>query len=191
MTNEGPEEGEENDPPEVTHAHPVEGDPGEEKILPPALPNRRSDGAEVPWAWTGPPLPGQGRLSEQEDRTWGMLCHLASFAGLLVPTLGNILGPLLVWLIKRNDSPYVDAHGKESLNFQISLSIYLLAGGGILTVFGFLLGFVICLGPLVVAMMGVAVSALVIVGIIYQIVGSVRAKEGNFLRYPMTIRFFR
>ena len=53
-----------------------------------------------------------------------MLCHASALARILLSFLGHILGPLVVWLIKRGDSPEIDAHGKESFNFQISMLIY-------------------------------------------------------------------
>lgn len=151
--------------------------------FPPALPRRNP--------WEQIPLPGQGQLSESEDRTWGMLCHLAAFAGLLLPSLGNIIGPLIVWLIKRDTSPFVDAHGKESLNFQISMTIYLYVGGTVVFGISVVLSLLICLGSLMSIFLGLLLSCLVIVAIIYQIVAAIRAKEGGFLRYPLTIRFFR
>ena len=64
--------------------------------------------------------------TQTEPRTIATICHLASFAGFLMP-FGNILGPLVVWLIKRHDSPYIDYPGKEALNFQITLILYLIA----------------------------------------------------------------
>ena len=58
----------------------------------------------------------------KDDQNWAMACHLSALAGFLVP-FGNIAGPLLVWLLKRAEIPLVDAHGKEALNFQITVSI--------------------------------------------------------------------
>ena len=58
----------------------------------------------------------------QQARQWAMLCHLAAFAGLAVP-FGNLLGPLIVWQMKKDVDPFVDAQGKEALNFQISVAI--------------------------------------------------------------------
>ena len=141
--------------------------------------------------WGALPLPGQGSLAESEDRTWGMLCHLAAFAGLLLPTLGNILGPLVVWLIKKDASPFVDAHGKESLNFQISMSLYLLLGGMVSTVAFFALALLPCFGVIGVVILGLALSALAIFALVYQVIAAIRANEGGFLYYPLTIRFFR
>src|ERR1700744_3603228 len=57
-----------------------------------------------------------------ESRTWGMLCHLSALA-MLIFSWGAIVGPLVVWLIKRNESSFVDDNGKESLNFQITIFI--------------------------------------------------------------------
>jgi hypothetical protein len=62
--------------------------------------------------------------SNSEERNWAMTCHLASFAGYVLP-LGNIIGPLVAWLMKRDEFPLVDDQGKEALNFQISMTIYL------------------------------------------------------------------
>jgi uncharacterized Tic20 family protein len=156
---------------------------------PPALTEISEEPPARPWEPF--PLPGKGELSESEDRTWGMLCHLMAFAGLLLPTLGNIIGPLVVWLIKKDVSPFVDAHGKESLNFQISISIYLLVGGVLTFIYGAIFSLILCFGSLLTIFLGVALSCLGIFAIVYQIVAGVRANEGGFLRYPITIRFFR
>ena len=89
--------------------------------------------------------------------------------------LGHILGPLVVWLIKRGDSPEIDAHGKESLNFQISMLIYD-AIAAILCIF--LIGI-----PILIALW-VANTVLVIIA-------SVKASEGKFYQYPFTIRLIK
>jgi uncharacterized Tic20 family protein len=57
-----------------------------------------------------------------EEKTLGMLCHLMAFCGYVIP-FGNLLGPLVIWLTKKDASPFVDDQGKESLNFQITVSI--------------------------------------------------------------------
>jgi len=113
--------------------------------------------------------------NEKDARLWGMLCHLAALVTLLWIPLGNILGPLVVWLIKRNDYPFVDQQGKESLNFQVSMTIYMLVA----VVLTF-----ICIGmPLLI---GLAVADLVLV-----IIASVKISNGEEFRYPCTIRFFK
>ena len=69
-----------------------------------------------------------------------MLCHATALAGFFVPWAGHILGPLIVWLAKRSDSPEIDENGKESLNFQISMLIYnVIAGVLCLVLIGFIL----------------------------------------------------
>jgi len=67
--------------------------------------------------------------SASDVRIWNVLCHATALAGFFVPWAGHILGPLIIWLAKRGDSPEIDAHGKESLNFQISMLIYNVMSG--------------------------------------------------------------
>lgn len=124
----------------------------------------------------GPPpspgLPPPPVTAPTNVRTFAMLCHLSAFGGFFVP-LGNVWGPLIFWLIKRDEMPEVDAHGKESLNFQLSMSIYVFVS--------FILSFLLIGIPLLIA---TAIFWLVAV-----IVASVRANNGDFYRYPLTIRF--
>ena len=81
---------------------------------------------------------------DKDARMWAMMCHLSALAMYVLPTLGNIIGPLIVWLIKREESSFIDEHGKESLNFQISVTIYSVA----ISVTGVIL-MIVCIGPLV------------------------------------------
>jgi len=105
------------------------------------------------------------------DRTWDVLCHISALAGFVVP-FGNIIGPLILWLIKRQELPSVDAHGKEALNFQISVTIYMaVAAVLMLVIIGFFL------------MIGIAVAAIVLV-----VIAAVKASNGELYRYPLTIR---
>jgi len=110
----------------------------------------------------------------KEEKTFGMLCHLLAFSGLIVP-FGTVLGPLVMWLIKKDQSAYVDAQGKEALNFQISMLIYSFISG--------ILIFVI-IGILTSIVLG-------IFWLIVVIIASIRANEGILYRYPLTIRFFK
>lgn len=113
----------------------------------------------------GPP-PGGSNV-----HTWAVVCHVAAFAGFVVP-FGNIIGPLIVWLLKRHDDPAIEAHGKESVNFQISMTIYtLIAGVLILAVVGIIL-----------------LPALVILNVVLVIVAAIKASNGETWRYPVTIR---
>ena len=60
-------------------------------------------------------------LSDKEARKWAMLCHLSALSGLLGNGIGFLIGPLVVWLIKRDDAPQIDEQGKEALNFQLTM----------------------------------------------------------------------
>ena len=110
-----------------------------------------------------------------EVRTWTVACHAASLLGFFVPAGGHILPPLIVWLMKRAESSEVDAHGKESLNFQFSMLIYSIIAGILMLV---LIGFVLL--PL-----------LHVLNLVFVIIASLRASEGQLYRYPLTIRFLK
>jgi uncharacterized Tic20 family protein len=71
-----------------------------------------------------PPLPAGAAAAFPSVRTWTILCHASALLGVCFHFPGHIVGPLIVWLAKRHDSPEIDAHGKESLNFQISMLVY-------------------------------------------------------------------
>ena len=113
--------------------------------------------------------------SSRDVRTWNVLCHATALAGFFVPWAGHILGPLIVWLAKRNDSPEIDENGKESLNFQISMLIYNVIAGVLCLV---LIGFIL-------------LAILHILNLVLVIVASIQTSEGKFYRYPMTIRLIK
>ena len=113
--------------------------------------------------------------SSRDVRTWNVLCHATALAGFFVPWAGHILGPLIVWLAKRSDSPEIDEYGKESLNFKISMLIYNVIAGVLCLV---LVGFIILV-------------ILHILNLVLVIVASIQASEGKFYRYPMTIRLIK
>ena len=62
---------------------------------------------------------------DKDARTWGMICHLMSLSGYLIP-FGNIIGPLIIWAVKKDEYPFVDDQGKEAMNFQLTLTIVFL-----------------------------------------------------------------
>jgi uncharacterized protein len=112
--------------------------------------------------------------NETEARTWNMLCHLSALAGFLVP-FGTVLGPLLVWQIKKNQLPSVIEHGKAALNFQLTALIIALA----LCVLGVILSFV-CIGALLFPVAGLVVLA----GIVFAVIAGIKANDGQPYRYP-------
>jgi uncharacterized protein len=136
---------------------------------------------------TVPPLqPGNPSAAASSTRAWEVLCHLSSLLGLLGVPLGNILAPLVVWLLKRGESAGVDAHGKESLNFHISWSLYWVLAFAIVVALCFvLIGFVMLPGLLILGVVGW------ITMLILTIIGSVKASNGELYRYPLTIRFLK
>jgi uncharacterized protein len=105
-------------------------------------------------------------------RTWCILVHATALVGFLVPVAGHVVGPLIIWLAKRQDSPEIDAHGKESLNFQISMLIW----NAIAAI-------------LIIVLIGIPILILLhILNIIFVIVASIQASEGKLYRYPLAIR---
>ena|SRR3712207_5175301 len=124
------------------------------------------------------PAPASG----PSTRTWTVVCHVSALAGFIIPAAGHLLGPLIVWLLKRDDSPEIDAHGKESLNFQISMFIYT----AVLGVVCFVLMFVL-IGFLLIPLFGI----LYVADIVLVIVASLKANEGQLYRYPFTIRLIK
>jgi hypothetical protein len=128
----------------------------------------------------GPAPAAAGEVSK-DARTFGMLCHLLALAGYVIP-LGNVIGPLVMWLIKKDEHPFVDDQGRESLNWQITLSI----AGAVLVVLA-ALTFAICIGVLFM----VGAIALGVVGLVFMIIGAVKANQGEWFRYPWSIKFLK
>lgn len=128
----------------------------------------------------GPPPP----LRPEEERTFATLTHLSGL--LWVVGVPGIVGVLLVWLLKRDQSAFVDFHGKEALNFQISLILYGAALAG-LAVIGFVL-MVVLVGFLLFIPAVLASVGLVILQVVTAVLGAVEANRGGYYRYPLTIR---
>ena len=121
-----------------------------------------------------PPAVSVTPLTPEQERMWAMLCHLLALAGFIIP-LGHILGPLIIWLIQREKSAFVDQNGKESLNFQISVTIY-----------GFV-AFILCF--IVIGFL--LLPALGLFAIIMVILAAVKTNKGETWRYPLCIRFLK
>jgi len=118
------------------------------------------------------PIP---EMPDRDTRMWAMCCHLAGLALLIGIPAANILGPLIIWQIKKEQHPFIDAHGKESMNFQISMFIYGLVAA--LLIF-------VCVGM-------VLLPAVVVVDIVFVIIAGIKANDGQAYRYPLTIRFIK
>ena len=119
---------------------------------------------------------------EGQARTWNMLCHLSALVGFIGVPFGNIIGPLLVWQIKKNEFPSVDVHGKAALNFQITVTLAALVGAVVAVVLSFF-----CIGwllfPLVV-LIGLA-------GLVFSIIAGIKASNGEDYKYPYSFEFVK
>lgn len=113
--------------------------------------------------------------ADKQTRLWTVLCHASALLGFFIPGAGHIIAPLVVWLVKRGDSAEVDAHGKEALNFQFTMLIYSVIAGILCLV---LIGFVL-------------LPILHVLNVVFVILASLRASEGELYRYPLTIRFLK
>ena len=105
---------------------------------------------------------------------WALLLHLSQFAGFLVPLAGWI-APIVIWQVKRSDIPELDAHGKVVANWILSLVIYGSVSG--------ILIFVLIGIPLLIA--------LALLGVLFPIIGALKADNGIVWRYPLSIPFFK
>ena len=139
-------------------------------LLPPM--SDTPDPNSAPQAPLPPPQPvPDASAMTAEEKQMGMFCHLSSLAGYAVP-FGHVLGPLILWLIKKDTMPFVNSEGKESLNFQISVTIYLIAS---LILSFFCIGFILLI-------------ALAVFNLVVVILACIESSKGRPYRYPLCIR---
>ena len=110
----------------------------------------------------------------KDERTWAMLSHFSALCMFIFP-FGNILAPLIIWLIKKEEMSFVENQAKEVLNFQISMTIYLLISG--------ILCFILIGIPFVIG--------LGIFNVIITIIAGIKANEGKSYRYPINLRLIK
>ncbi|MCB0824295.1 MAG: DUF4870 domain-containing protein [Bacteroidales bacterium] len=108
----------------------------------------------------------------QDERMWGMFAHLSALAGYIIP-LGSIIGPLVIWSIKKQEYPFVDDQGKEALNFNISMAIYMIVSAILI---------IVVIG--IILLIAIGLFQLIMI-----IIAAVKANNGESFRYPLTIRF--
>lgn len=122
---------------------------------------------------------GETREPNKDARLWAMFCHLGGLAAFIpiMPAFGSIIGPLVLWLIKKDEFPFVNEQGKEALNFQITMLIYGVIAG---------LLWVVCIGMLLL-------PAVVVIDIVFIIVAAIKSNDGYHYRYPpyLIIRFIK
>ena len=124
---------------------------------------------------SSPTLPPANISTIASVRTWCAFIHASALLGVLLHFPGHLLGPLILWLVKRDDAAELNAHGKEAVNFQISMLIYNLVAAVFCLV---LVGFVF-------------LAILWLLNAIFVIIAAIQASDGKFYRYPMTIRFIQ
>ncbi len=112
--------------------------------------------------------------STPESRMWAALSHVSALSGFVIP-FGNIVGPLIIWLVKRDEMSFVDDQAKEALNFNISMTIYMAVAGVLIFV---LIGI-----PIMIVL---AITWLVLI-----VMAAIKANEGTAYRYPITLRLVK
>ena len=122
---------------------------------------------------TAPPPVPSGAPSA-DDRQWGMFAHLSALSGVVIP-FGNIIGPLVVWQVKKDTLPVAADQGKEALNFNITMLIA--------AFIGFLLTFIL-IGLVLLPLIGIA-------WLVFTILAGIKANEGVAYRYPYALRLIK
>ncbi len=129
-----------------------------------------------------PPPPIPPGAPTTHDKSLAMLCHLLAFAGGIAPIAGNLLGPLVMWLTQREKSAFADYHGKESLNFQITISLALALCFAFTAAFSWLL----------IGLLGIPLMvAIALYATVMTIFAALKANEGKLYRYPFTLRLIK
>jgi uncharacterized Tic20 family protein len=121
-----------------------------------------------------------------EERQWAMFAHLSALLGGLVTagwagSVGCFIGPLVIWMLKKDTMPFVDDQAKEALNFNITVAIIFFV---LLMLTLFTLGIGIILTGPVMVIVGLA-------WLVFTIIGGIKANQGERYRYPMTLRLVK
>ena len=121
-----------------------------------------------------------------EERQWAMFAHLSALVGGILTSgwagsIGCFIGPLVIWMVKKDTMPFVDDQAKEALNFNITVGIVFLAL------------FVLSVMTLGIGLI-VAIPVWIIVGIawlVFTIIAAIKANQGERYRYPLTLRLVK
>lgn len=109
----------------------------------------------------------------KEARMWAMICHLCGLLAYTAIPFASVIGPLVIWMLKKDEYPFVDHQGREAINFQISILIYL----------------VVCI---LLVFLFIGIPLLILLGLFHitcTIIAAVKVYDGIPYRYPLTIRF--
>ncbi|MEO0415923.1 MAG: DUF4870 domain-containing protein [Verrucomicrobiota bacterium] len=160
---------------EIENSEKPENDVSPEDSAPPPVPSGSEASVSEDQQQAPPPVPPNGQppavyqqqpLSESDERNFGMLLHVLTI-------VGGFVAPLIFWLVYRERSSFLDRHGKEALNFQLTMLIGYVASAVLMMV---------CVGYF-------TYLVVFVVAIIFAIIAGIEASKGNEYRYPMTIRF--
>ncbi|WP_217875444.1 DUF4870 domain-containing protein [Pseudoalteromonas shioyasakiensis] len=113
-------------------------------------------------------------VADKEQRTWAMFCHLSALAGLIFP-FGSVIGPLIVWLVKKEEMPLVAEHGRKSLNFQLTMMI----------------AYIVCFMLMFVVVGVILLPLVALFSLIMVVVSAIKANDGKDVKYPMAIEFIK
>lgn len=120
-------------------------------------------------------IPQANPQASKDEQNWAMICHLSALAGFIIP-FGNIIGPLVAWQMKKDTMPLVDQHGKEALNFQITVTIAALIC---------LLLFLVIIGVFLIFIVGIG-------ALVMTIIAGIKVANGDLnYRYPFTLRLIK
>ncbi len=120
-----------------------------------------------------PPPYGSHPVANKEQTTWALAAHLSGLLPYVGIPFGNIIAPLAIWLMNRDTMPFVDDQAKESLNFQLTITLYAFASA-----------------VLILAIVGIVLlPAVIIFHVVASIIAAIKAHQGIPYRYPMNIRF--
>lgn len=148
-------------------------------------------------------------MLDNHQKNIATFIHLSTFSRFIIP-FGNLLGPIILWVTNKDKSEFIDAHGKQAINFQISILLYALIIG-MLTIpffifkifsgldlidFNAFQDFHINIGkPSPLLYFGGALGALAIIGFIIELIlivlASLKARDGEYFKYPFTINFLK
>lgn len=112
-------------------------------------------------------------MVSNDERNWAMLCHLGGLVHFI--PFGQIIVPMIIWMVKKDELPFVDDQGKEALNFQISMLIY----------------YLICI-PLIFIVIGIFFLAMLgLINLILVVIAAVKAQQGEAFRYPLSLNLIK
>ena len=121
-----------------------------------------------------PPPPPPAGTPSAEEKQWALFAHLSALIGYIIP-FGSIIGPLIIWQIKKNEMPFVDDQGKEALNFQITVAI----------------AAIVCI-VLMLVLIGILLFwILAIANLVFIVMAAIAANNGQAYRYPVCLRLIK